>query len=98
MRSRVASIAALVLLVLTAQSPLPFAWPTALPSSAPAPQPTVLWSGAPAASFALAVEPLGVSPDGEARALVRVVLHDAGGNVVRVRRGADFDYFTDRGE
>ncbi|MEA2720484.1 MAG: hypothetical protein QOJ39_2348, partial [Candidatus Eremiobacteraeota bacterium] len=30
--------------------------------------------------------------------LVRVVLHDAQGNAVRVRRGADFDYFTDRGE
>jgi hypothetical protein len=98
MRSRVAAVAALVLVALTAQSPQPFAWPTALPSTAPAPQPAVLWSGSPAASFALDVEPLGVSPDGEARALVRVVLHDAGGNVVRVRRGADFDYFTDRGE
>jgi hypothetical protein len=91
---------------LTAQSPQPlgpqplgsFAWPTPLPSSAPAPQPTVLWSGAPAASFALDIAPLGVSPDGEAQALVRVVLRDAQGNLVRVRRGADFDYFTDRGE
>jgi hypothetical protein len=94
---RLGSLALIATLVLTAQSPAPFAWPTALPTSAPAPQPTVLWSGAPAASFALDVQPLGVSPDGEARALVRVVLHDAEGNVVRVRRGADFDYFTDRG-
>jgi hypothetical protein len=97
-RGRVASVAAFVLLALTAQSPLPFAWPTALPTSAPAPQPTVLWSGAPAASFALDVRPLDVSPDGTARALLRVVLYDAGGKLVRVRRGADFDYFTDRGE
>jgi hypothetical protein len=84
-------------LALTAQSPSPFAWPTPLPTTAPAPQPTVLWESAPAASFALDVRPLGVSPDGEARALVRVVLHDAQGNVVRLRRGADFDYFTSRG-
>lgn len=80
------------------QAPGPLAWPTPLPSSAPAPQPTVLWAGAPAASFALDVSPLGVSPDGAAQALVRVVLHDAQGNVVRARRGADFDYFTDRGD
>ena len=92
------AFAALMLVPLTAQSPAPFAWPTALPSSAPAPQPTVLWSGAPAVAFALEVEPLGVSPDGEARALVRVVLRDAQGNPTRLRRGADFDYFTDRGE
>ncbi|HZW54570.1 MAG TPA: hypothetical protein VFF00_11065, partial [Candidatus Elarobacter sp.] len=63
-----------------------------------APQPTVLWNGPPAASFALTVEPLGVSPDGEARAVVRVLLRDAQGNPTRLRRGADFDYFTDRGE
>ena len=93
-----AAAAALAAAVLTAQSPAPFAWPTAQPSSAPAPQPTVLWNGTPAASFALTAEPLGVTPDGEARALVRVVLHDAEGNVTRLRRGADFDYFTDRGE
>ena len=88
-------------LALLAESPQPlasFAWPTPLPSSAPAPQPTVVWNGAPAASFALDVAPLGVSPDGAAQALVRVVLHDAQGNVVKLRRGADFDYFTDRGE
>ena len=84
-------------LVVTAQSPAPFAWPTALPTSAPAPQPTELWSGAPAASFALDVRPLDISPDGEARALVRVVLRDAGGNVVRVLRGADFDFFATPG-
>jgi hypothetical protein len=93
--------AAAALVLLTAQAPQPlasFAWPTPLPSTAPAPQPTVLWSGAPAASFALDVSPLGVSPDGTAQALVRVVLRDAQGNVVRLRRGADFDYFTDRGE
>ena len=96
----IASLASVVViagLALTAQSPAPFAWPTPLASSAPAPQPTVLWESAPAASFALALEPLGVSPDGDAQALVRVVLRDAHGNVVKVRRGADFDYFTDRG-
>jgi hypothetical protein len=92
-----AALAATVLALFTAQSPAPFTWPTPLPSSAPAPQPTVLWNGAPAASFALDVEPLGVTPDGDARALVRVVLRDAQGNPTRLRRGADFDYFTDRG-
>ena len=67
----------------------PAAWPTAMPTSAPAPQPTVLWQTAPAASFALDGQPLGVSPDGEAQALVRVVLRDARGNVVEAapRRG-----------
>ncbi|HTD38204.1 MAG TPA: hypothetical protein VK669_11865 [Candidatus Limnocylindrales bacterium] len=93
-----ASLASLALLALTAESPAPFAWPTPLPTTAPAPQPTVLWNGTPAASFALELSPLGVSPDGEARALVRVILRDAQGNVTRLRRGADFDYFTDRGE
>jgi len=93
-----ASLVSLALLALTAESPAPFAWPTPLPTSAPAPQPTVLWNGPPAASFALELSPLGVSPDGEARALVRVILRDAQGNVTRLRRGADFDYFTDRGE
>ncbi|MEA2784986.1 MAG: hypothetical protein QOF71_1090, partial [Candidatus Eremiobacteraeota bacterium] len=76
---------------------LPVAWPTAMPTSAPAPQPTVLWQTAPASSFALDVRPLDVSPDGEARALVRVVLRDASGAVVRLRRGADFDYFSTPG-
>jgi hypothetical protein len=88
---------ALLLALATAESPAPFAWPTPLPTTAPAPQPTVLWSGAAATSFALDVVPLGVSPDGDAQALVRVILHDAQGDVVRLRRGADFDYFTDRG-
>src|ERR1700736_5042631 len=92
-----ASVAALALLALSAQTGAPFTWPTPLPSSAPAPQPTVLWSGAPATSYTLAVEPLGISPDGEARALVRVVLKDAQGNTVRVRRGADFDFFANHG-
>ena len=91
-------LAALAVLAFSAQSPSPFAWPTPLPTTAPAPQPTVLWNGAPGASFALTAEPLGVSPDGEARALVRVALRDAQGNPTRLRRGADFDYFTDRGE
>ena len=59
----------------------------------PAPQPTVLWAAQPAASFALDVQPLDVSPDGDARALVRVVLRDANGAVVKLRRGADFDYY-----
>jgi hypothetical protein len=86
------------LLALSAQSPAGFAWPTPLPTTAPAPQPTVLWNGAPAASFALSTEPLGVSPDGEARALVRVVLRDTQGNSTKLRRGADFDYAGDRGE
>ncbi|HEX3550217.1 MAG TPA: hypothetical protein VHT53_07580 [Candidatus Elarobacter sp.] len=76
----------------------PLTWPTALPTTAPAPSPTVLWSGAPATSFALETEPLGVTPDGLANVLVRVVLRDPSGAVVRLRRGADFDFFTDRGD
>jgi hypothetical protein len=74
-----------------------FAWPTAMPTTAPAPQPTILWDGAPAASFSLDVRPLGVSPDGDARALVRVVLHGRRGAPAHLRRGADFDYFSSRG-
>jgi len=92
-------LAAGVLAVLgsTAQSQAPLAWPTPLASSPPAAQPTVLWQTAPAASFALDVQPLGVDPDGNAQALVRVVLRDATGATVKLRRGADFDYFTTRG-
>ncbi|HWT05679.1 MAG TPA: hypothetical protein VN224_07970, partial [Xanthomonadales bacterium] len=86
------------LLAFSAQSSAPSAWPTAMPSSAPAPQPTVLWQTAPAASFSLDVQPLGVSPDGDARALVRVVLRDASGAIVHLRRGADFDYFSTPGD
>ena len=93
----VLALSALPALLLVAQSPAPFAWPTPMATTAPAPQPTVLWQAAPAASFGLTVEPLGVSPDGEARALVRVVLRDESGATVKLRRGADFDYFADRG-
>lgn len=94
---RFVSLALVALLTLCAQAPAPFAWPTAMPTSAPAPQPTVLWQTGPAASFALTVQPLGLTPDGDAQALVRVILRDAGGAVVKLRRGADFDYFVDRG-
>ena len=89
-----ALVSLVAFLALSAQSPGPSAWPTAMPSSAPAPQPTALWQTAPAASFSLDVQPLDVSPDGDARALVRVVLRDATGAIVRLRRGADFDYFA----
>ena len=75
----------------------PFAWPTPLPRTTPAPAPTQLWSGAPASSFALTVEPLGVTPDGEARALVRLVLRDAAGAPTLLRRGGDFSFRVDRG-
>ena len=75
----------------------PLAWPTPLPRSTPAPQPTQLWSGAPASAFALTVEPLGVTPDGEARALVRVALRDPGGAPTLLRRGGDFTFRVDRG-
>ncbi|HEY0614053.1 MAG TPA: hypothetical protein VGC96_05405 [Candidatus Elarobacter sp.] len=93
------ALAALLAGALVAQSPPApqGGWPTPLPSSAPAPQPTVLWGGAPAATFGLVLEPLGVSPDGESRALVRVVLRDAQGAVTALRRGADFDFFAGRG-
>lgn len=92
----VTALACALLLGLSAQSPAP-AWPTPLPTTAPAPQPTVLWAAQPATSFTLDVQPLDVSPDGDARALLRVVLHDAQGNVTRLRRGADFDYFSTPG-
>jgi hypothetical protein len=94
---RLAVLASFAAVVLTAASPAPLGWPTPLPTTAPAPQPTVLWNGAPAASFSLDVRPLDVSPDGVARALVRVVLRDAHGNPTSLRHGADFDYFSDRG-
>ncbi|MDP9106222.1 MAG: hypothetical protein M3N49_09840, partial [Candidatus Eremiobacteraeota bacterium] len=92
-----ALLASVALLALSAQSPSPPVWPTPMPSSPPAAQPTVLWQTAPAASFALDVQPLGVDPDGNAQAVVRVVLRDANGATVKLRRGADFDYFTTRG-
>jgi hypothetical protein len=95
---RLAAFASFALLVLTAQSPTPYSWPTAMPTSVPAPQPTVLWQTAPATSFSLDVRPLDVSPDGAARALVRVVLRDASGAVVHLRRGADFDFFSTPGD
>jgi len=94
----VLALSALSVLLVVAEAPAPFAWPTPMATTAPAPQPTVLWRNAPATSFAVTVESHGVSPDGEARALVRVVLRDGAGAVVKLRRGADFDYFTDRGE
>jgi hypothetical protein len=94
---RLAAFASFAVLVLTAQSPASLGWPTPLPTTAPAPQPTVLWNGAPAASFSLDVRPLDITPDGAARAIVRVVLRDARGNLASLRRGADFDYFSDRG-
>jgi hypothetical protein len=75
-----------------------FAWPTPLPTTAPAPRPTIAWHGATAAAFGLDVTPLGVTPDGDARALVRVVLRDAQGHPTELRRGGDFDYFVSRGE
>jgi hypothetical protein len=75
----------------------PFAWPTPLPRSTPGPLPTQVWSGAPAHAFALKIEPLGVTPDGAARALVRVVLRDATGAPTLLLRGGDFDFHVDRG-
>lgn len=75
----------------------PFAWPTPLPRSTPAPQPTQVWSGAPATGLRLQVAPLGVTPDGEVRALVRVVLHDASGAPTTLRRGGDFVFHVDHG-
>ncbi|HTW83825.1 MAG TPA: hypothetical protein VMD91_07150 [Candidatus Sulfotelmatobacter sp.] len=75
----------------------PTAWPTPLARSTPAPLPTQVWSGAPASSFTLTVEPLGVSPDGSARAVVRADLRDASDAPTRLRRGGDFDFSVDRG-
>jgi hypothetical protein len=94
---RAAAFTSLVAIMLTAASPAPLGWPTPLATTAPAPRPTVLWNGAPAVSFSLDVRPLDITPDGDARALVRVVLRDAQGNPASLRHGADFDYFSDRG-
>jgi hypothetical protein len=74
-----------------------FGWPTPVPTTAPQPVPTVLWDGAAAASFELDVRPYDVSPDGEARALVRLRFRAGAGAPTRLRRGADFDYFPTRG-
>ncbi len=101
-RAAAALAAAAALLALTAQRPpggaAAFAWPTPLPTTAPAPQPTVLWNGPAASSFELAVRPLGVSPDGAARVLVRALLRDPAGAPTRARHGTDFDWFASRGE
>lgn len=74
-----------------------FAWPTPLPTTAPADPPVVQWRGAPATAFTLAVEPLGVSPDGQAQALVRVRFSDAHGAPASARHGTDFDWYPSRG-
>ncbi len=74
-----------------------FGWPTPVPTTAPQPVPTVLWDGAAATSFELDVRPYDVSPDGEARALVRLRFRAGAGAPTRLRRGADFDYFPTRG-
>jgi len=101
MRTVLASLLFLLLAgVVGAQSPsapAAFAWPTPLPTTAPAPQPTVMWIGPPATSYTLDVRPLGVTPDGDLRALVRVVLQGPQGVPARLRRGADFDYFSSAG-
>jgi hypothetical protein len=44
------------------------------------------------------VTSLGVSPDGMARSLVRVLLRDAAGHPTQLRSGGDFDFEVDRGE
>ncbi len=74
-----------------------FAWPTPLPTSTPAPQPTVLWRAAPAAAFALEATPLESTPDG-ARVLVRVRFRDAHGGPTSARHGTDFDWYPSRGD
>lgn len=89
---------ALALLLPFSLGAAPFAWPTPLPTTAPAPKPTVLWNGAPATSFTLDVKPLDVTPDGDARVLVRAVLHDASGAVTHARHGTDFDWIPTRGD
>jgi hypothetical protein len=75
----------------------PSGWPTPLPRTTPAPQPTQVWSGAAGTGFSLQVAPLGVTSDGQARALVRVVLHDASGAPTALRRGGDFVFHVDHG-
>jgi hypothetical protein len=77
---------------------LTFAWPTPLPTSPPLPPGTILWNGARATSFDLDVRPLDVTADGDARALVRVVLRDTQGAPTHARRGTSFGWFTSRGE
>jgi hypothetical protein len=90
MRSFAAAVAPIVLAAA-------FGWPTPVPTSAPQPTPTVLWDGAPAASFDADLRPYDVTPDGEARALVRLRFRAAGGAPAHLRRGADFDFAPSRG-
>lgn len=74
-----------------------FAWPTPMPASAPAPVPTVLWNGPPATSFTLGVEAYDVTADGDARVLVRALMHDERGATTHSRHGTDFDWLPSRG-
>jgi hypothetical protein len=69
-------------------APIPWVRPTPTP---------VVWDGPPAARFAVMLEPLDLSPEGEARVLVRVRFFDAGGRETHLLRGGDFDYFPSRG-
>lgn len=69
-------------------APIPWVRPTPTP---------VAWDGPPAARFAVVLEPLDLSPEGEARVLVRVRFFDASGRETHLLRGGDFDYFPSRG-
>ena len=73
------------------------AWPTPWPTPAPAPSPAVQWYGNPGTSYALSVRPLGVTPDGDARAFVAIAFRDASGAPAKPRHGTDFDYAPSRG-
>ncbi len=70
-------------------APIPWVRPTPTP---------VVWDGAPAVQYTATLEPLDLSPEGEARVLVRVRFVDAKGKQTHLLRGGDFEFVPSRGE
>lgn len=88
-------LAALLGVGLAQASPAPL---SSLPVPWVRPTPTpVVWDGPPAARYTASLELLDLSPEGEARVLVRVRFFDASGRETHLLRGGDFDYFPSRG-
>ncbi|HTV73431.1 MAG TPA: hypothetical protein VME66_07000 [Candidatus Acidoferrales bacterium] len=70
----------------------------ATPAPGPTATPAVLWSSAPATSLWLQTQPLGVSPDGAGRWLVRTRFRDARGKPTSLLNGGDVEFSATSGE
>src|SRR5260370_27381672 len=69
------------------------------PCASPRPAPTpIVWSGAAARRMELDTAPLGVSPDGRARWLVRVRFADEFGKATKLVHAGNIDFQASRGD